>query len=50
MPLVKSSNPERQRANLDAFKFAIPDEDMARLEGLECKLVTGWNPIEEDPV
>ena len=31
-------------------RFELPGEDMAALDGLECGLVTGWNPIRDDPV
>lgn len=32
------------------FRFELSGEDMAALDGLECGLVTGWNPIRDDPV
>lgn len=31
-------------------RFSIPEADMQELDGLEEHLVTGWNPIEQDPV
>jgi diketogulonate reductase-like aldo/keto reductase len=34
VPLPKSANPERQRANLDVFGFALSDAEMAAISGL----------------
>lgn len=31
-------------------RFELCEEDMAALDGLESGLVTGWNPIRDDPV
>ncbi|KAI7840058.1 hypothetical protein COHA_006189 [Chlorella ohadii] len=50
VPLPKSNHAERQRTNLDVFRFELSDDDMAALDGLESGLVTGWNPIRDDPV
>lgn len=41
LPIVKSANPERMRANRDVFNFALDDEDRAALFGLPEK--TGWS-------
>lgn len=48
--LVKSNNPERQRANLEVFGWELAPEAMARLDGLDEGFITGWNPIRDDPV
>lgn len=41
LPIAKSANPERMRANRDVFNFALDDEDRAALFGLPEK--TGWS-------
>lgn len=48
--LAKSNSPDRQASNLDVFSWALDAADMARLDGLEQGLVTGWDPIRDDPV
>lgn len=50
VPLPKSNHEERQRANLDVFRFELSPDDMATLDGLEDHTVTGWNPIEQAAV
>ncbi|KAL4859666.1 putative oxidoreductase [Chlorella vulgaris] len=50
VPLPKSNSPDRQRSNLDVFRFELGAEDMATLDGLESGLVTGWDPIANNPV
>eukprot|EP00195_Chlamydomonas_chlamydogama_P014418 CAMPEP_0202891642 /NCGR_PEP_ID=MMETSP1392-20130828/1651_1 /ASSEMBLY_ACC=CAM_ASM_000868 /TAXON_ID=225041 /ORGANISM="Chlamydomonas chlamydogama, Strain SAG 11-48b" /LENGTH=274 /DNA_ID=CAMNT_0049575457 /DNA_START=162 /DNA_END=986 /DNA_ORIENTATION=+ len=50
VPLPKSVNPKRQAENLDVFGFSLSDADMQTLDGLEQDLVTGWDPIRNDPV
>ncbi|KAI0172468.1 NADP-dependent oxidoreductase domain-containing protein [Hypoxylon sp. FL1284] len=35
IPLPKSDNPDRIRANADVFGFELADDDMARLDGLD---------------
>ncbi|MFG2584140.1 aldo/keto reductase [Streptomyces malaysiensis] len=35
IPIAKSATPERQRANLDIFGFALTPEEMAAISGLE---------------
>jgi diketogulonate reductase-like aldo/keto reductase len=42
--LPKSTRPERIAENAAVFDFDIPAELMARLDGLEEGLVTGWDP------
>lgn len=37
VPLPKSERPERMRANTEVFDFAIEDEDMEMLDGLDGK-------------
>lgn len=48
--LPKSIDSERQRQNLEAANVKLREEDVARLDGLECGLVTGWDPIKDSPV
>lgn len=48
--LPKSVDAERQRENLEAVKLKLGEEDVAQLDGLECGLVTGWDPINNSPV
>jgi 2,5-diketo-D-gluconate reductase A len=52
--LTKSSKPERIRKNLDLFDFAIPDNDMKRLNRLNQNRAIAWaanglNPMEAAP-
>lgn len=42
--LPKSSNEKRIQENADVFDFAISDEDMVYLDGLDQNLVTSWDP------
>ena len=42
--LPKSVRPERVVENAALFDFELPAEEMARLDGLEEGLVTGWDP------
>jgi diketogulonate reductase-like aldo/keto reductase len=48
--LPKSTNPERQRENLEAAKIHLDAGDIKDLDGLEAGLVTGWDPIKDAPV
>ncbi|PNH11932.1 Prostaglandin F synthase [Tetrabaena socialis] len=50
VPLPKSTNPGRQATNLDVHSFELDSEAMAELDALEEGLVTGWDPIKNDPV
>ncbi|KXZ54115.1 hypothetical protein GPECTOR_5g217 [Gonium pectorale] len=50
VPLPKSTHPQRQAANLDVRSFELSAGDMAVLDGCEEGLVTGWDPISQDPV
>jgi diketogulonate reductase-like aldo/keto reductase len=42
--LPKSTRPERIRENAASFDFALDETSMARLDGLEEGLATGWDP------
>jgi diketogulonate reductase-like aldo/keto reductase len=48
--LPKSSNPERQKVNLNVFSFELDQQDMKELDALEQNLVTAWDPISQHPV
>jgi diketogulonate reductase-like aldo/keto reductase len=50
VPLPKSVNPERQHQNLQAASVILSDGDIKQLDGLEEGLVTGWDPVTQDPV
>lgn len=50
VPLPKSTNPGRQRANLEAATLALTDADVAALDALEEGLATGRDPVRDDPV
>ncbi|CAL8462232.1 g1763 [Coccomyxa elongata] len=49
IPLPKSNNPERQKANLDVYSFDLDAADMQNLDSLDRNLVTAWDPT-QDPV
>jgi diketogulonate reductase-like aldo/keto reductase len=42
--LPKSSNEQRIRENADVFDFALSEEDMNHLDGMDENLVTSWDP------
>jgi diketogulonate reductase-like aldo/keto reductase len=42
--LPKSTNTYRISQNADVFDFELSGEDLARLDGLDENLVTGWDP------
>jgi diketogulonate reductase-like aldo/keto reductase len=49
LPIVKSSNPNHQRGNLDVFDFELTDEELQTLDSLdkgEAGLVEGQDPNE----
>ncbi|GAA4966708.1 hypothetical protein GCM10025792_06680 [Pseudonocardia tropica] len=46
VPLPKSSDPQRQRANLDLFGFALTDEEMATIAGVDHERLSGQDPDE----
>ena len=48
--LPKSVNPERQRSNLEAADLVLNEAEIGELDGLEEGLVTGWDPVTQDPV
>eukprot|EP00775_Hariotina_reticulata_P011971 gene11971-12114_t len=50
VPLPKSVSPERQASNADIFTWQLDDAAMQQLDSLEADLVTGWDPIRNDPV
>lgn len=50
VPLPKSVKPARIKSNVDVFSFQLGSSDMATLDGLEERLVTGWDPVSRDPV
>ena len=49
IPLPKSNNAERQKANLDVYGFYLDAADMQKLDSLDRNLVTAWDPT-QDPV
>ncbi len=44
VPIPKSADPARQRANIDLFGFALSDEEMAALSGMERGRIWGQDP------
>lgn len=48
IPLPKSSDPRRQRQNLDVFDFALTEEEKAQMAGLDCGRRMGRNPDNSD--
>jgi len=50
VPLPKSANPERQHQNLQAAQVVLSEDEMKQLDELDEELVTGWDPVTQDPV
>jgi diketogulonate reductase-like aldo/keto reductase len=48
VPLPKSVNERRIKANAKVDGFEISDEDLNILDGLDEKLVTDWDPTDAD--
>jgi len=48
VPLPKSVNEQRIKANADVDGFEISNEDVKTLDGLDEKLVTDWDPTDAD--
>ncbi len=48
VPVPMSSNPERQRNNIDLFGFALSDDEMAALSALEKGRIWGQDPDEHE--
>jgi 2,5-diketo-D-gluconate reductase A len=44
LPIPKSSDPERQRANLDVFGFALTDDEVTAISALEDDRIWGADP------
>ncbi|KAI0339406.1 Aldo/keto reductase [Trametopsis cervina] len=47
VPLMRSSNPERIRSNMELYDFVLSDEDMTKLDALDKgpEGAISWNPI-----
>lgn len=50
IPLPKSVNKDRIKANIDVFNFELSESHMQQLDDLECDYVTAWDPTRTDPV
>ena len=48
VPLPKSVNEQRIKANAEVDEFEISEEDIEALDGLDEKLVTDWDPTDAD--
>jgi 2,5-diketo-D-gluconate reductase A len=44
VPIPKSADPQRQRANIDLFGFTLTDAEMATLSGMERGRIWGQDP------
>jgi diketogulonate reductase-like aldo/keto reductase len=44
--LPKSTNERRMAENASVFDFEINDDDMARLDGLDGRWVSSWDPTD----
>ena len=50
IPLPKSANKDRIKANFDVFNFELSQPQMQQLDDLECYYVTAWDPTRTDAV
>jgi len=50
VPLPKSVQPERIKANADVYDFELDEEDMKRLDALDRgkEGAVTWNPVDTD--
>ncbi|WP_338118104.1 aldo/keto reductase [Streptomyces coryli] len=48
VPLPRSSNPDRIRANADLDGFTLTNDELRRLDALDEGLTTGWDPAGAD--
>lgn len=48
MPLPKSVREDRIRGNAEVDGWEIEEGDVRRLDGLDEKLVTDWDPTDAD--
>lgn len=50
MPLPKSVKEHRQKENADVFGWELSEQQMAQLDSWQEGFVSGWDPIQNDPV
>ena len=52
IPLPRSSNPARIKANTELYNFELSDDDMARLNALDkgAEGAVSWNPVDRADV
>ena len=48
IPIPKSKNPARLAENFDVFDFSVSEEDMARLNAMNCGKRTSFDPLTFD--